>query len=145
MKLTLGCILMLIAITNFNVGSTYRLKRSPQDKPFEISHITKTDEDGNLNAGVTVKNDNFSIGWDQVFDGSGKSKPNFNIGGAFKFKRSPQEEPPKSPWEISHVTKTDEDGNINAGVDVKHDNFSFSWDQVFDGSGKSKPSFNFKI
>ncbi|CAH1108784.1 unnamed protein product [Psylliodes chrysocephalus] len=138
MKITLGSILMLIALANINVGSTYRLERSPQEKPWEISHVTKTDDDGNLNAGVNVKNDNFHVGWDQIFDGSGKSKPNLNIGGTYKFKRSPQEK----PWEISHVTKTNEDGNLNAGVNVKNDNLNIGWDQVFDGSGKSKPNFN---
>ncbi|CAH1111181.1 unnamed protein product [Psylliodes chrysocephalus] len=101
MKITLGCILLLIAIAlakseplrldsiiNGNDDGTYRFKRSPQEKPWEISHKTNTDENGNINAGVNVKNKNLNVGWDQVFDGSGKSKPNLNIGGTYRFKRS---------------------------------------------------------
>ncbi|CAH1108310.1 unnamed protein product [Psylliodes chrysocephalus] len=128
----------------WHVGGTFRFKRSPK-QPWEISPKANRDENGNTNAGVEVKRKgdkhNVEAGWKKVVRGPNKAKPTWHVGGTFRFKRSP-----KQPWEISPQANRDENGNTNAGVEVKrkgdkHD-VEAGWKKVVRGPNKAKPTWH---
>ncbi|XP_057665814.1 acaloleptin A-like [Diorhabda carinulata] len=128
----------------WHVGGTFRFKRSP-DQPWEVHPGAKRDETGNVNAGVEVKrkgeNHDFEAGWGKVVHGPNKAKPTWHVGGTFRFKRSPDQ-----PWEVHPGANRDENGNVNAGVEVKrkgenHD-FEAGWGKVVHGPNKAKPTWH---
>ncbi|CAH1108782.1 unnamed protein product [Psylliodes chrysocephalus] len=128
----------------WNVGGTFRFKRSP-DQPWAVSPHINRDDNGNVNTGVQVKNKGkdheFEAGWNKVVRGPNRAKPTWNVGGTFRFKRSPDQ-----PWAISPHINRDDNGNVNSGVSVKNKGkdheFEAGWNKVVRGPNRAKPTWN---
>ncbi|XP_050504440.1 acaloleptin A-like isoform X4 [Diabrotica virgifera virgifera] len=128
----------------WHVGGTWRFKRSPRPD-WEVNPGANRDDDGNTNAGVQVKNHgndhDFEAGWSKVVSGPDRAKPTWHVGGTWRFKRSP-----KPDWEVNPGANRDDDGNTNAGVQVKnhgndHD-FEAGWSKVVSGPDRAKPTWH---
>ncbi|CAG9857967.1 unnamed protein product [Phyllotreta striolata] len=128
----------------WHVGGTFRFKRSPEG-PWEVNPGVGRDQNGNTNAGVEIKrqgeNGHFEAGWNKVVHGPNKAKPTWHVGGTFRFKRSPE-----GPWEVNPGVGRDQNGNTNAGVEIKRQgengHFEAGWNKVVRGPNKAKPTWH---
>ncbi|XP_050499795.1 acaloleptin A-like isoform X2 [Diabrotica virgifera virgifera] len=128
----------------WHVGGTWRFKRSPKPD-WEVNPGANGDGNGNTNAGVEIRNKDkdhdFQAGWNKVVHGPNRAKPTWHVGGTWRFKRSP-----KPDWEVNPGANRDDDGNTNAGVQVKnhgndHD-FEAGWSKVVSGPDRAKPTWH---
>ncbi|XP_072376922.1 acaloleptin A-like [Diabrotica undecimpunctata] len=128
----------------WHVGGTWRFKRSP-DPQWEVNPGANRDENGNVNAGVELKRKgekhDFEAGWNKIVSGPNRAKPTWHVGGTFRFKRSPVPD-----WQVNPGANRDENGNVNAGVELKrkgekHD-FEAGWNKVVSGPNRAKPTWH---